>query len=54
MFLDAKKIEGCSERTIQYYRVTIERMLESVSVPVRKITTEDMGAYLSEYQKKNN
>ncbi|MBR1709884.1 MAG: tyrosine-type recombinase/integrase [Clostridia bacterium] len=54
IFLDAKKIEGCSERTIQYYRVTIERMLESVSVPVRKITTEDMRAYLSEYQKKNN
>ena len=27
MFLDAKKIEGCSERTIQYYRVTIEKLL---------------------------
>ena len=24
MFLDAKKIEGCSERTLQYYRVTVE------------------------------
>ncbi len=54
MFLDAKKIEGCSERTVQYYRVTIEKMLESITVPARKITTEDMRAYLSEYQKKNN
>ena len=54
MFMDAKKIEGCSERTIQYYRATIERMLETVSIPVRKITTEDMRTYLSEYQKKNN
>ena len=54
MFLDAKKIEGCSERTVQYYRVTIEKMLLSVTEPVRKITTEDMRAYLSEYQKKNN
>jgi len=54
MFLDAKRIEGCSERTIQYYRVTIERMIKFTSVPVRKITTEDMRYYLSEYQKLNN
>lgn len=54
MFLDAKKIEGCSRRTIQYYQVTIERLLENTSVPVRKITTEDMRIYLSDYQKTNN
>ena len=54
MFLDAKKIEGCSERTIQYYHVTIKKMLDTVPQPVRKITTEDMRAYLSEYQKMNN
>lgn len=54
MFLDAKKIEGCSERTLQYYRVTINRMFESVSEIVRKITTEDMRTYLSDYQKLNN
>lgn len=54
MFLDAKAIEGCSERTIQYYRVTIKKMFESVTEIVRKITTEDMRTYLSEYQKLNN
>lgn len=54
MFLDAKAIEGCSCRTIQYYRVTIERMLRSVIEPVRKITTEDMRTYLSDYQKIND
>ena len=54
MFLDAKTIEGCSERTIQYYRVTIKKMFESVTDIVRKITTEDMRTYLSEYQKLNN
>ena len=26
MFLDAKKVEGCSERTINYYRVYIKRI----------------------------
>jgi len=54
LFLDAKKIEGCSERTVQYYRVTIEKMFSSVTEPVRKITTEDMRSYLSKYQKQNN
>ena len=54
MFLDAKTIEGCSARTIKYYRVTIERMLQRISNPIRRITTEDMRAYLSDYQKINN
>ncbi len=54
MFLDAKAIEGCSDRTIKFYRATIERMLEIVIIPIRKISTEDMRAYLSEYQKINN
>ncbi len=54
MFLDAKTIEGCSERTIKFYRTTIERMMETIIVPVRKISTEDMRGYLSDYQKINN
>ncbi len=54
MFLDAKTIEGCSVRTIQYYRVTVERMLDKVTESIRKITTEDMRSYLSDYQKINN
>ena len=54
MFLDAKTIEGCSRRTVQYYRVTIERMLHNITQSVRKITTEDMRSYLSDYQKINN
>ena len=54
LFLESKKIEGCSERTIQYYRVTIEKMLQKVTIPVRKITTEDMRDYLAGYQQVNN
>jgi len=54
LFLEAKKIEGCSERTIQYYRVTIEKMLQKVTIPARKITTEDMRDYLAGYQQINN
>ena len=39
-FLAAKRIEGCSERTIQYYGTTIYKMLKSIDTPIRKITTE--------------
>lgn len=54
LFLDAKKIEGCSERTILYYKSTVERMFQSVETPIRKITTEEIRKYLVEYQKINN
>mgnify|MGYP000442476002 FL=1 len=54
MFLEAKQIEGCSERTIKYYKVTIEHLLKNVQNPIRKITTERMREYLVDYQKINN
>ena len=54
MFLEAKQIEGCSDRTIKFYRMTIEKMLRCVLSPIRKITTEDMRSYLSDYQKIND
>ena len=54
IFLDAKRIEGCSERTIEYYRKTIEHLISTVKTPVRKITTEEMREYLAEYQKIND
>lgn len=54
MFLAAKRIEGCSERTIKYYRMTIQNLLSVVETNVRKITTEEIREYLSDYQKINN
>lgn len=54
LFLDAKKIEGCSERTIQYYRTTIEKLLVTVITPIRKMTTEEIRQYLVHYQKIND
>ena len=54
MFLHAKRIEGCSDRTIDYYRSSNIHMLKMIAKPVRKVTTEDVRKYLSEYQKINN
>ena len=54
MFLAAKQIEGCSERTIRYYRVTVEHLLSRISTEIRKITTDDIRGYLAEYQQVNS
>lgn len=53
MFLDAKHIEGCSDRTLQYYRVTVEHLLKSTNTEVRKITTEEIRSYLADYQNRS-
>ena len=53
LFLDAKRIEGCSVRTIRYYQTTIQHMLSKITDPVRKISTECIRDYLVEYQKIN-
>lgn len=52
LFLDAKKIEGCSVRTIKYYKVTVEGLLRSTETSVRKIATEEIRRCLVDYQEK--
>lgn len=54
MFLSAKHVEGCSDRTISYYETTIEAMLEEIKIPLRQMTTEVLREYLSNYQMKRN
>lgn len=54
MFIEAKKVEGCSERTLAYYKTTVLHMLNIVKTAVRRITTEEIRKYLSDYQKINN
>ena len=54
MFIDAKQIEGCSERTLQYYKMTVEHLLTTLDVPVRKMTTDEIRSYLANYQQRNN
>lgn len=54
MFLNAKKIEGCSERTLSYYKSTVEKLLWSIDESIRKVTTDDIRGYLANYQCLNN
>ena len=53
LFLSAKRIEGCSEKTLKYYNATIQAMLTCVGKDVRHIVTDDVRSYLTEYQEKN-
>ena len=52
-FVYAKRIEGCSEKTLKYYRTTIEKMTEAIDKGVRHMQTDDLRAYLTEYQGKH-
>ena len=46
-FLSAKRLEGCSEKTIRYYKTTIARMLSATTAHLTHMRTEDIRRYLS-------
>ena len=49
-FIAAKRIEGCSEKTLSYYQKTIATMLSTIGKTVQQITTDDLRQYLTTYQ----
>ena len=53
-FISAKKVEGCSEKTLKYYKATIERMFSDITESVSHITTDDLREYLANYQQLND
>ena len=50
VFISAKRVEGCSEKTLNYYSTTIQTVVESIGKDVRRITTEDLRNYMMTYQ----
>ncbi|WP_235319741.1 site-specific tyrosine recombinase/integron integrase [Pectobacterium fontis] len=54
VFISAKRIEGCSEKSLKYYDSTVSTMLKAVKKPVREIITDDLRNYLANYQKARN
>lgn len=54
LFLSAKKIEGCSIKSMKYYRATIENMLKIIDKNIKSIVTDDLRTYLTNYKTKNN
>lgn len=53
LFLSAKRIEGCSEKSLKYYKATITAMLTTLDKEIKHIVTDDIRGYLTEYQEKN-
>lgn len=51
-FLSAKKIEGCSEKTLHYYQSTIEALLSAEPKAIEDLTTNDIRSYLASYQER--
>jgi len=54
VFIAAKRIEGCSEKSLKYYDATIHAMLDKINAPIREICTDDLRGYLSRYQYERN
>ena len=54
MFIAAKRVEGCSEKTLAYYKTTIDTMVSALGKSVQHIITEDLRAYLTEYQNRHH
>ena len=53
-FIAAKRIEGCSAKSLKYYEATVGQMFGGVDKPVREISTDDLRGYLADYQKERN
>lgn len=53
IFLSAKRVEGCSDKTVLYYDSTIRNVLNAVGKDVREVTTDDLRIYLDRYQSAN-
>ena len=49
-FLSAKKVEGCSEKTLDYYRATLAKMLAETEKRIPEISTNDVRQYLSDFK----
>ena len=53
-FIASKEIEGCSTRTLKYYKDNITKMLDTTNLPIDEITTEILRNYLADYKSNSN
>lgn len=54
-FIAAKRVEGCSERTLKYYKYELKRFLNDVKVTsIKTVSTDEIREYLSFFQKKDS
>lgn len=49
-FISSKQVEGCSERTIKYYKEIIEKFVNTFDKSIKQISTNEIRSYLSNYK----
>ena len=54
LFLDAKRVEGCSDKTVRYYETTLRKMIITLHMEVTEVRTEDLRTYLAEYRQRTD
>ena len=54
MFISAKRVEGCSNKTLRYYETSLLRLFKEINTHVTHIRTDDLRNYLSDYQEKTD
>lgn len=54
LFLSAKQVEGCSEKTLKYYRTTLSKMIAKINKSIRQVETNDIRSYISNYENISN
>jgi site-specific recombinase XerD len=50
-FIAAKRVEGCSDKSLRYYEATLNNMLAGIAKLIKHITTDDLRQYLDKYQR---
>ena len=50
MFLSAKNVEGCSKKTLKYYREILEKFIKDIDKPIKETTTDEIRHYLTNYR----
>lgn len=54
LFIDSKRIEGCSEKTLNYYKLSLKAVFKYLDKSYLVIETEDLRRYLSNYKKEKD
>ena len=50
MFISAKDVEGCSSKTLKYYKEILEKFIKDIDKAIKDITTDEIRHYLTNYK----
>lgn len=53
-FISSKQVEGCSGRTVKYYKETIEKFVNNFDKSIKQISTNEIRNYLSNYKENSS